>query len=205
MSILYEMLYIIDASLEESDLKAHQSDVKSIISNHSGEVKKENIWGRRRLAYPIRKKSDGYYVDLEFTGSPELPGELRDFFHTKPTILRHLCLRVPKAKLIQEKRNLEMQKRREAQIEKERREAAEREARREAEAAKAAEEKAAEEASASENTEATPVPVAAAAPTPAAPEAAPVATEEKAPAPAAEVPAAEPAENKPAEEPKPAE
>lgn len=122
---LYEMLYIIDAGIEESQVQRIQNDVKETI-NSVGELTKENVWGRRRLAYPVKKKTEGIYVDLEFTATNEAPNMFRELFHTRPSVLRHLCLKVPKTKIIQEKREAELQRRRQETIEKERLEREER-------------------------------------------------------------------------------
>lgn len=182
---LYELLYIIDATLPESDIKAIENDVKTIISDNGGTLTKENIWGRRQLAYMIKKKSEGYYVDLEFKAESKVPHELRDYFRTKISVLRFLLMQVPKAKLIQIQRDAEQLEKQKAKAEKERAEAearaaaaAEAEAKRQAEAAEA-------ETTATESPEAAPAPAEELGPAAEAP--APV----EEPKPAAEAPAAE--------------
>lgn len=141
-SRLYEMLYIIDATLTEADIKSIEEEVKKAIDKSGGKVTKENIWGKRQLAYPIKKKSMGFYVDLEFEATPVTPTELRELFHTRTSILRNMIMQVPKAKLIQEKRDADRLKRQKEKAEKERL------------AAKAAEEAAAERAAAAQAAEA---------------------------------------------------
>ena len=73
--IKYEVMFIIDPTLEDEKKEAVVETVKGIIEA-DGEVTKVDIWGMRRLAYPIQKKNDGYYVVVEFNASPELPKEL---------------------------------------------------------------------------------------------------------------------------------
>lgn len=194
-SRLYEMLYIIDATLTEADINSVEDEVKKTIENSGGKVTKENIWGKRQLAYPIKKKTVGFYVDLEFEATTVTPSDLRELFHTRTSVLRNMIMQVPKAKLIQEKRDAERLKRQKEKAEKERLAAkAAEEAAAEKAAAQAAEAAAAEqaaEAAAAESesaaasvvVEAEPAPAAAPAP---ATEAAP--TTEPASAPAAEEP-----------------
>ncbi|MBI1390461.1 MAG: 30S ribosomal protein S6 [bacterium] len=138
-SRLYEMLYIIDAGIGETDVKSVENDVKKIISETGGELTKENIWGRRQLAFPIKKKTEGFYIDLEFKATPATPKELRELFHTRTSVLRYMIMQVPKAKLIQEKRDAERLKKRMEEAEREKAAAA-------AAAAKAAQEQAEKEA-----------------------------------------------------------
>ena len=191
LSRLYEILYIIDASLPETDIKAAEEEVKKTIANSGGKITKENIWGKRQLAYPIKKKTQGFYVDLEFQATPATPVELRELFHTRTSILRNMIMQVPKAKLIQEKRDADRLQRQKDKAEKERlaakaaeEAAAQKAAEQEAEAAAAA---AAAPATEEEPVEAAPTAEAA----PVAPESAPApAPVETAPAPAEAAPVA---------------
>ena len=68
----YEVLFIIDPALEDDKKEAAIETVKEIIAAE-GEVKNVDVWGMRKLAYPIQKKSEGYYVVIEFQGNPSLP------------------------------------------------------------------------------------------------------------------------------------
>jgi len=57
----YEVMFIIDAALEDEKKDATVETVQSIIAA-DGEVEKVDVWGMRKLAYPINKKEEGYYV-----------------------------------------------------------------------------------------------------------------------------------------------
>lgn len=61
----YEIAYIADPDLDEQALAALEEKVKGWVTAAGGQVMKIDRWGRRRLAYPIRKRSDGFYVILE--------------------------------------------------------------------------------------------------------------------------------------------
>ena len=87
----YEVMFIIEAALEEEKKEAAVAMVKEIISA-DGEVGKVNIWGNRKLAYPINKKNEGYYAVIEFTGKPELPKELDRRLKISDSIIRHIII-----------------------------------------------------------------------------------------------------------------
>lgn len=72
----YELIYIIDTTLEEEARKALIERFNGIITANGGEVVKVEEWGKRRLAYAIDYKTEGYYVYVAFNGAPELPREL---------------------------------------------------------------------------------------------------------------------------------
>lgn len=65
--------------------------VKEVISA-GGEVGKVDIWGMRKLAYPIEKKNDGYYVVAEFKANPDLPKELDRRLKISDSIIRHIII-----------------------------------------------------------------------------------------------------------------
>ena len=87
----YEIMFIIEAALEDEKKEAAIEMVKSIISA-DGEVGKVDVWGMRRLAYPIQKKNEGYYVVIEFTAKPELPKELDRRLKIADSIIRHIII-----------------------------------------------------------------------------------------------------------------
>ena len=87
----YEVMFIIEAALEDDKKEAMVEMVKEIISA-DGEVGKVDVWGMRRLAYPIRKKNEGYYVLIEFSASPNLPKELDRRLKITDSIIRHIII-----------------------------------------------------------------------------------------------------------------
>ena len=87
----YEVMFILDASLEDAQKTALIDMAKEIISS-DGEVTKEDIWGNRKLAYPIQKKFEGYYVVLEFNANPELPRELERRLRIADGVMRQLII-----------------------------------------------------------------------------------------------------------------
>lgn len=87
----YEVMFIIEAALEEDKKAATIEMVKEIISA-GGEVGKVNVWGNRKLAYPINKKNEGYYTVIEFTANADLPKELDRRLKISDAIIRHIII-----------------------------------------------------------------------------------------------------------------
>ena len=87
----YEVMFIIDAALEDDKKEAATEMVKSVIAA-DGEVGKVDVWGMRKRAYPIQKKNEGYYVVIEFTANPTLPKELDRRLRISDSIIRHIIV-----------------------------------------------------------------------------------------------------------------
>ncbi|MDR1953746.1 MAG: 30S ribosomal protein S6 [Clostridiales Family XIII bacterium] len=87
----YEIMFIIAAALEDEKKEATIETVKGIISA-GGEVTKTDVIGLRKLAYPIRKKNEGYYVLIEFNAPSELPKELDRRLKISDDVVRHLII-----------------------------------------------------------------------------------------------------------------
>ncbi len=85
----YEVMFIINPTLEEDKKNATVEKVQEIITAGGGEVSKVDVWGMRKLAYPIEKKEEGYYVVMEFQAGSELPKELSRRMRISDDIMRH--------------------------------------------------------------------------------------------------------------------
>lgn len=112
--VLYEMMYIIDSTVGEDGINKAMDRMKSTIVDFGGSIVKDNPWGQRRLAYPIKKRTEGYYVVLEFMLAPSKLKLLNADIRISLDILRHMTLRVPKAKLVQEAHDEKVAKQRAA-------------------------------------------------------------------------------------------
>ncbi len=88
----YECLFVIDTALTEEETKAMIEKFTQIIAAN-GEISEVNEWGKRKLAYPINDKPEGYYVLVNFTGAPTLPSELERIFGITEGILRSIVIR----------------------------------------------------------------------------------------------------------------
>ena len=87
----YELLLIITPDYDESEAAALTDQVKSIIEN-GGTLLKVDPWGKKRLAYPIRKRSEGYYVLYIFESAPSFVAELNQSLRVIETILRYMVV-----------------------------------------------------------------------------------------------------------------
>ena len=87
----YEVMFIINPTLEDEKKDATVETVQSI-SAADGEVEKVDVWGMRKLAYPIDKKEEGYYVVVEFAGSPSLSKELDRRLRISDNVMRHIII-----------------------------------------------------------------------------------------------------------------
>ena len=87
----YELLLIITPDYDESEAEALTDQVKGIIEN-SGTLLKVDPWGKKRLAYPIRKRSEGYYVLYIFECAPSFVAELSQSLRVIETILRYMIV-----------------------------------------------------------------------------------------------------------------
>jgi small subunit ribosomal protein S6 len=87
----YELMVIIDPALEDDKKEAAIENVKNIIAE-AGEVSATDVWGLKKLAYPIQKKTEGYYVVMQFTAEPDLPKELDRRLRIADAYMRHIIV-----------------------------------------------------------------------------------------------------------------
>ena len=92
----YETLFVVSGAISEEDAKSVQDKFTTLISDN-GTLIAVNEWGKRRLAYPINKVSDGYYVLASFESAPEFPLELERLMGINDAILRAMTTRLDKA------------------------------------------------------------------------------------------------------------
>ena len=87
----YELLFVLDPSLDEETKANLIETVKSVI-NAGGEAGEADVWGERRLAYSINKKNTGYYVVIPFKAEAELPKELDRRLRINENVMRHIIV-----------------------------------------------------------------------------------------------------------------
>ncbi len=88
----YEVLFILDNGLTDEQKTALIDMAKGVITADGGEITEENLMGSRKLAYPIDKKFDGYYVVLNFNANPELPKELERRLRIADGVMREMII-----------------------------------------------------------------------------------------------------------------
>lgn len=90
----YELMVIADGDLEENNVEAVVRWVQEQIKAKDGDVRSTDRWGKRRFAYEIDKKSEGYYFVIEFVGGERL-AELEHQFRLADDLVRHKLIRLP--------------------------------------------------------------------------------------------------------------
>jgi small subunit ribosomal protein S6 len=90
----YELVYILDIALEEEARKEQIARFSGLISSNGGTVEKVDEWGKRRMAYPINFKNEGYYVMVSFTAAPEVPREMERNLQIADSILRYQIIKL---------------------------------------------------------------------------------------------------------------
>lgn len=90
----YELIYILQADLDEATIDAAVETIENLIKSNQGEITKTDRWGKRRLAYPIRKMNEGYYVLVNFDFDPQNVVSLKRTLGFNEQILRTSILRV---------------------------------------------------------------------------------------------------------------
>jgi len=93
---LYETTCIINASLEDSQIEATIGHISEVITRNGGELVATNRWGRKRLSYPIEKKNNGFYVNLEFLANGPVIKQLDRTYTLDENILRFLTVQLDK-------------------------------------------------------------------------------------------------------------
>ena len=95
----YELTYIIDTALEETARKELIEKFSKLITDNGGEVEKvDETWGKRRLAYAINDKLEGYYVLVTFKAESDLPREIERNMGISEDILRCLIIKLEEKK-----------------------------------------------------------------------------------------------------------
>ncbi len=93
----YELMIIMDAGVEESDVVARVEQVAENIAAHGGQVMSEDRWGKRRFAYEINHQHEGYYLVLEFATETRDMGTLERLLRLADDVVRHKLIRLPDA------------------------------------------------------------------------------------------------------------
>ncbi len=91
----YEVMIIVDADLEEETIRATVEKWLQLIESNGAERGHVDFWGKRRLAYEIKHKVDGYYVVLQARAEPQAMDELHRTLSLADEVIRHKVLRIP--------------------------------------------------------------------------------------------------------------
>jgi small subunit ribosomal protein S6 len=89
----YEVMLILDPSLEDKDAKAAVDRHLTTVSSRGGEIKNVDHWGKRRFAYEIRHINEGYYTVVEIDAEPDAVDELARVLGLADEVIRHKVVR----------------------------------------------------------------------------------------------------------------
>jgi len=90
----YELVVIISPQVADEDVPAALEKVGQSITDRGGTITEVNQWGRRKLAYPIKRFLEGNYVLTQFKIEPKMTAELEASLRLAEDILRHLLVRL---------------------------------------------------------------------------------------------------------------
>ena len=107
----YETVFIVTPVLSEAQMKEAVLKFRGLIAEEGAEIVHEEDWGLRKMAYPIQKKSTGFYNLIEFKSTPEFIHKLETEYKRDERIIRFLTLRMDKYSIgySGKKRNLKNQ------------------------------------------------------------------------------------------------
>ena len=87
----YETIFIINSEVGEENTKALVEKFKTMIET-SAQLESIDEWGKRKLAYEIQDKNEGYYVLVNFSSSPDFPAELERVYKITEGILKYIII-----------------------------------------------------------------------------------------------------------------
>jgi small subunit ribosomal protein S6 len=88
----YEIVVAVRADLAEEELTAQIDTIKGWVTSKEGKIVQADHWGRRRLAYPIKKQREGYYILLKAELPPTAPAEIERSLRLNENVLRFLVI-----------------------------------------------------------------------------------------------------------------
>jgi small subunit ribosomal protein S6 len=98
---VYESAILINAALDDEAIKTLIGRVKETITSNGGEILEIEDWGRKRLAYQIKKSKIGYYSIFRFNSLPDLIPKLERYYQLDESVLRYLTITLSKDALDQ--------------------------------------------------------------------------------------------------------
>lgn len=88
----YELVFILNADMEDEATEAAVNKFTGLIEKNGGELVKVDKWGKRRLAYPINKRTEGYYVLVNFKAEPAVSHEVERVLRITDEVIRHMVI-----------------------------------------------------------------------------------------------------------------
>lgn len=96
MTNRYETVFILTPVLSEDQTKEAVTKFKDLVKKGRGKIRHEESWGMRKLAYPIQKKSTGFYHLIEFEADSQFVAKLETEYHRDERVIRFLTTKMDK-------------------------------------------------------------------------------------------------------------
>lgn len=93
---IYENIVILNASLGDEEIETASGKIKDLITNSSGEILKTDVWGRRKLAYEIKKQKKGFYLFLVFKAPSAAIKKLEDYYKVFDPVVKYMVIKLGK-------------------------------------------------------------------------------------------------------------
>jgi len=93
---VYENIVIINASLPDEEIEAAITKIKEVVTGQGGQIIKTSIWGKKKLAYEIKKQKRGLFLLLVYKTMPSTIKKLEDFYRVFEPVIKHSVIRLGK-------------------------------------------------------------------------------------------------------------
>lgn len=93
---IYENIIIMNAAISDEEAEAAVAKIKDLVTSQGGEVLKVDVWGRRKLAYEIKKQKKGLYVLLIYKTPSATVKKLEDFYKVFDAVLKYMVVKLEK-------------------------------------------------------------------------------------------------------------
>ncbi len=91
---IYEELFIVRPDITDEEIDPFIEQITKLITDHGGSVDKTDKWGVRKLAYRVEKRTEGYYVLLQFTAGPEAVKEIERRLRVSDMVMKFITVRI---------------------------------------------------------------------------------------------------------------
>ncbi|MDP3049319.1 MAG: 30S ribosomal protein S6 [Thermodesulfovibrionales bacterium] len=93
---IYENIVILNASLGDEEIETASGKIKDLITNSGGEILNTDVWGRRKLAYEIKKQKKGFYLLLVFKSPSAAIKKLEDYYKVFDPVVKYMIIKLEK-------------------------------------------------------------------------------------------------------------
>lgn len=89
----YETGFVLSPALSEEETAQYIQQMAEIVAQRKGRMVKQDVWGKRRLAYPVKKFEDGFYVFFTYEGPGDISTEMERRFKQTDTVIRFMTVK----------------------------------------------------------------------------------------------------------------